>query len=90
MMLLTKKIIVTGKVQGVFFRQSAKMTARSLGITGYVKNMPDGSVFIIATGTEIQLFKLIEWCHQGPLRAEVLFVESANLPIQKFLKFSIL
>ncbi|HRN48472.1 MAG TPA: acylphosphatase, partial [Niabella sp.] len=39
-MLLTKQIIVTGKVQGVFFRQSAKTTARSLGITGYVKNMP--------------------------------------------------
>ncbi|HUN03279.1 MAG TPA: acylphosphatase [Niabella sp.] len=89
-MLLTKQIIVTGKVQGVFFRQSAKTTARSLGITGYVKNMPDGSVFIIATGTEIQLSKLIEWCHQGPVRAEVSFVEAANLPIQKFLKFSIL
>lgn len=62
---------ITGKVQGVFYRASTAETARKLGIKGWVKNNPDGSVQIAATGTSEQLQALLAWCRQGPSRAEV-------------------
>ncbi|MBL7739317.1 MAG: acylphosphatase [Chitinophagaceae bacterium] len=85
----TVSIIVTGKVQGVFYRQSAKETASLLDITGEVRNMPDGSVHIIATGNHDQLKKLIQWCKQGPPRARVDDVVIKELSLDLFEKFSI-
>jgi acylphosphatase len=70
-MLQTISIIVKGKVQGVYFRQTTHEKATALGITGVVRNLPDRSVKIIATGTKDQLDKLTAWCKQGPSRAEV-------------------
>jgi acylphosphatase len=66
-------IHVTGYVQGVGFRWSAAREARSLGLTGYVKNMPDGSVYIEAEGPVEQLNSFVEWCNAGPANG---FVES--------------
>jgi acylphosphatase len=63
---LLYKIHVRGRVQGVGFRWSAANEARSLGITGYIKNLSDGSVFIEAEGTREQLDIFIEWCKTGP------------------------
>ncbi|MFZ0282623.1 MAG: acylphosphatase [Bacteroidales bacterium] len=60
------KIRITGKVQGVGFRWNAVMEARSLSITGFVKNMPDGSVYIEAEGLREQLTVFLEWCKKGP------------------------
>ena len=85
----TISIIVTGKVQGVFYRQSAKERARDLNITGEVKNMPDDTVFIIATGTTEQLNQFIDWCKMGPARAIVTDVAITELPVQSFEKFTI-
>ena len=65
------KIIVEGKVQGVFYRQSAKEKANNFGIKGTVKNCGDDSVEIIATGEEEQLKLFIEWCREGPPKAIV-------------------
>ena len=89
-MQITKKIIVTGKVQGVWYRQSAKSMAGELDIKGTVQNLADGSVNIIASGREDQLLKLIEWCKEGPPRAHVLSVDVTDLNYQHFEKFSIL
>lgn len=88
-MLKTLSIIVTGKVQGVWYRQSAKEKATELGITGNVRNQPDGSVAIIATGLANQLDQFIEWCRQGPPRALVTNVEVTELPLQSFDRFVI-
>lgn len=89
--MLTKKILVTGKVQGVFFRQSTRQKARELGISGQVENLPDGnSVSIIATGTEARMAELISWCQQGPPGAVVKHVEILDQPLQEFKNFSIL
>ena len=85
----TVSIIVTGKVQGVYYRQSTREKARDLNITGEVKNMPDDSVFIVATGTDEQLNQFIGWCKIGPPRALVTDVVVTELPIQSFDKFSI-
>jgi len=64
-MLQTISIKVTGKVQGVFYRQSALEKARVLGVNGTVCNLRDGAVQIIATATAAQLSQLLAWCRQG-------------------------
>jgi len=69
------QIHVVGKVQGVFFRKSTKTTAEYLGIKGWVKNLPNGSVLIEAQGTDDALSKLIDWCKIGPTYARVDRVE---------------
>ncbi|HMC87783.1 MAG TPA: acylphosphatase [Chitinophagaceae bacterium] len=70
-MLQTISINVKGKVQGVYYRQTTQEKATALGIKGTVRNQPDRSVKIMATGTKLQLDKLTAWCRQGPSRAEV-------------------
>jgi len=64
-------IIVHGNVQGVFFRSNTKKMAESLGLNGYAKNMPDGTVEVVAEGPEDKLKQLIEFCKNGPEAAEV-------------------
>ena len=88
-MLQTISIIVSGKVQGVFYRQSTKEKARELEVKGFVKNLPDGNVHIIATGTIPQLDALIKWCWQGPERAGVKDVRYEACAFQSFVSFSI-
>lgn len=85
----TISIIISGKVQGVFFRHSTKEKALELGITGQVSNLPDGSVQVIATGTTEQLEELRAWCKQGPQKAVVLQVSHRELPFQYFDSFVI-
>ena len=89
-MLSTISIIVKGKVQGVFFRQSTREKATELGLKGEVKNEADGSVAIIATGLEPQLTALIEWCKKGPPKAMVASVDTKPLPLQHFNSFIII
>lgn len=88
-MLQTYSIKVTGKVQGVFYRQSTKEKATALGITGYVKNNIDGSVQIMASGTTDQLLQLVLWCKQGPARAIVEEVQVETMPPAVFMGFRI-
>ena len=88
-MLTTVSIIVTGKVQGVFYRQSTREKAIASGITGEIKNMPDDTVHIVATGSAEQIEKLIEWCKQGPPKAKVSDVFVTGIPLQVFEKFAI-
>jgi acylphosphatase len=64
-------IVISGKVQGVFYRASAKQKAEELGIKGFAQNLPNGNVLIEAEGEESQLKELISWCRQGPPNAHV-------------------
>jgi acylphosphatase len=89
-MLVTYSIIVSGKVQGVFYRQSTREKATTIGITGTVENLSNGEVKIIATGTKEQIETLMQWCRQGPPKAIVTTVEIAELPLQSFGQFSII
>ncbi len=86
----TVRLVITGKVQGVFYRQSAKEKAIELRITGTVKNLPAGDVEIIATGYRKQLDNLIAWCKKGPPKAVVTNVLIEELPLQLFENFSII
>lgn len=89
-MLQTISIIVKGRVQGVFFRQSTKEIAQQLNIRGSVKNVPAGNVEIVATGTKEQLNKFTEWCKKGPPRAVVTGVDVEVIPLKSFQHFMIL
>jgi len=68
-------IVVHGKVQGVWYRASTQEVARSLGLRGWVRNLPSGEVEILAQGDEEAIKQLIRWCHQGPPAAKVGNVE---------------
>ena len=64
-------LIVEGRVQGVWYRDSTRIRATELEVKGWVRNMSDGSVEIIAEGPEENIRKFIEWCHEGPPYAVV-------------------
>lgn len=64
-------IKVSGKVQGVFFRAHAKEQALKFGLTGYVKNLPDGTVEALVQGEEAAINNFIEWCKKGSPSAQV-------------------
>ena len=62
---------VSGRVQGVSFRWYAQEQARSLGVAGWVRNEPDGSVLLHAEGEDQAVDALVAWCHDGPALARV-------------------
>jgi acylphosphatase len=64
-------VTVTGRVQGVSFRYYAVEQAQRLGITGWVRNEPDGSVALHAEGADEAVDALVEWCRAGPALARV-------------------
>ncbi len=65
------RYLVTGRVQGVFYRVSTRDKARSLGLTGWAKNLADGRVEVLACGEVSQLKELAAWLWQGPAYAKV-------------------
>ena len=74
------KIKVFGYVQGVFFRYTTRKIARNLGLNGYVKNNPDGTVYIEAEGPKDKLNELLDFSKQGPKHAHVEKVEFEFIP----------
>ncbi len=74
-------IKVYGRVQGVGFRYYTQKKANELGITGFVKNRPDGSVYIEAEGEEDKLELFIDWCEVGPSWAHVTKLEKQYVPL---------
>lgn len=88
-MLKTISIIVSGKVQGVWYRKYTVDKATELGISGFVKNLPDDSVYILATGTDEQLNALVQWCYIGSPKSRVEKVEVKEELLQKFNDFRV-
>ena len=68
-------VVISGRVQGVWFRASTKEKAEQLGLTGWVKNTNDGKVEVMFEGEEKLIQKMLNWCHQGPPLANVENVE---------------
>ena len=82
---------VTGKVQMVLFRDFVQKKARALGLVGFVENMDDGSVQVVAQGGKERLEKLIEYLHRGPFLARVARIDVTwRDPQEKFSDFKIL
>jgi acylphosphatase len=86
----TVHLIISGKVQGVFFRASAKDVADEIGIIGWVKNTEEGDVEIKASGSDDQLQEFIEWCKVGPRRAVVTNVQVTNVEEENFKSFEVI
>lgn len=69
-------LLVSGRVQGVFYRMHCHKKATALKLTGFVRNLPDWRVEVYAEGPNEALQELIDWCHQGPPAAQVDDVET--------------
>ena len=73
--MVRRRLRVTGRVQGVWFRESCREVADRLGLAGSVRNRADGSVEVIAEGPPQEVQALVAWCRQGPRAAEVTAVD---------------
>lgn len=88
-MTIGRKVRVFGRVQGVFFRQWAVNQARALGVSGWVRNCPDGTVEAHVTGEEGAVAKMIEAMRQGPSQARVEDVMIDNVEPEDVSGFSV-
>ena len=68
---VARNVVVSGRVQGVFFRDSARREALRLGVTGWVRNRRDGAVEAHVEGTADAVAQLVLWCREGPSSADV-------------------
>jgi len=82
-------IKIYGRVQGVFFRDSTLKKALDLGIRGFIKNEPDGSVYIEAEAGKEKLEEFLDWCRQGPRWAEVRKIDFQYTDLKNFNDFII-
>ncbi len=90
--MMMKKAIhcfITGRVQGVFFRQETKQMAQALGLMGWVKNLPDGRVEVMASGAVAEVEQLHSWLQHGPAMAQVANLECEEVKWEEFDSFTI-
>ncbi len=80
---------VSGRVQGVFFRMATNQQAKLLGLTGWVRNLDDGRVEILASGETQLLEQLKQWLKHGPTMAKVIKLECIELDFQEYSDFSV-
>ena len=86
----TVHLLIKGKVQGVYYRATAREKANALGITGWINNTPVGHVEMIASGNSSQLEVFIGWCKKGPPAARVGAIEHTAVEEAYFETFTIL
>ena len=82
-------LIVSGRVQGVFFRDNTRRKATELGLNGYAENLEDGNVEVVAQGDEEKINELVEFIKKGPGIAKVENIQIKNKKLEKFDKFEI-
>ncbi|MEY3399360.1 MAG: hypothetical protein RL220_1954 [Bacteroidota bacterium] len=87
--MVRKAFTVTGVVQGVFFRKHLAEQAVALGLTGFVQNLPDGSVYAEAQGSEEKVSLLFEWCQMGSPASRVEMVVAEEMTCTGDQEFSI-
>lgn len=85
----TVYLLITGKVQGVFYRASAKEVADKLGLTGWIKNSGNGDVEALVCGKKDDVLEFINWCRKGPARARVEDVVVTERPEEQYKSFEI-
>ena len=77
------KLLISGRVQGVYFRYFTQKKAKQLGVNGFARNLPDGRVEIVADADHEPINQLIEWSHKGPVTARVDQVEFVDIEIDE-------
>jgi acylphosphatase len=75
-----RRVVISGRVQGVWFRDSCRVEAEQRDVTGWVRNLPDGSVEAAFEGEEGAVAEMVDWCRVGPPRAVVTSVEVTDEP----------
>jgi acylphosphatase len=77
-----RRLLIVGRVQGVWYRASAKVEAERLGLRGWTRNLRDGSVEALVAGSDEAIERFIDWAHQGPpnARVERIEISPADLP----------
>ena len=84
-----RRLLVAGRVQGVFFRASCADEARRLGVAGYARNLRDGRVEVVAEGEPAAVDALVEWCRHGPPDARVDGVEIVTEEPEGLVRFAV-
>ncbi len=80
---ITRKCIVSGRVQGVYYRATTANRARELGVTGHAKNLPDGRVEVLAVGEASAVNALVEWLWEGSTASKVTSVEAIEMMLEE-------
>ena len=86
----TIHLLVKGKVQGVFFRATAKKVADRLNLTGWIRNTDEGHVEAVVSGPEEDLLQFIQWCRRGPDKSFVEHLDFEYLEVKEFTDFSVI
>ncbi|MFD8596630.1 acylphosphatase [Kitasatospora sp. NPDC059646] len=87
--MIRRRVLVSGTVQGVFFRDSCRRAAAEAGVAGWVRNLPDGRVEAVFEGDEAPVEHMVAWMRRGPARAEVEHVEVVEEPLEGLLVFAV-
>jgi acylphosphatase len=88
--MIRRHVIISGRVQGVWFRESTRREAERLAVAGWVRNRPDGDVEAVFEGPAEVVAKITEWCHHGPSGARVISVTPRDEPPEGLRGFRIL
>lgn len=88
-MIIHKNLVISGRVQGVFFRHNTVKKAQELSLTGFVKNQPDGSVYCEVEGESTLVNQFIKWCYQGSSLSKVKNINITDGKIQNYSEFKI-
>lgn len=83
-------LLIKGRVQGVFYRASAKEMAEHLHLTGWIKNTKEGEVEAVVNGNDNQVLQFVDWCRQGPPKAQVTDVVVSPATASSFPDFRII
>lgn len=84
-----RRVVVRGRVQGVFFRQSCREAAEGAGVAGWVRNRPDGTVEAVLEGEAGAVERVVDWCRRGPRSAVVVGVDVADEPAEGLTGFHV-
>lgn len=80
-------LLISGQVQGVWFRESMRQEALALGATGWVRNLPDGKVEAVVCGSETTVDSMLTWAKKGSPLAKVNSIETRDIPAEPFSGF---
>lgn len=86
---ICKRVVVTGRVQGVWYRGAMQQEALRLGLSGWVKNLPDGRVEAVVEGPGHLVDELVRWCASGPPAAHVVDVTAHDEPVTGYTGFDV-
>ena len=82
-----RRLVIRGRVQGVWFRESMRLEAEALGVAGWVRNRLDGSVEAHLEGSAEAVEKMVRWAHHGPEHARVAGVDQSEAPVCGHVRF---